>query len=189
MNETPLPESLENFLQAPPSLRPEADMQDLLLKQTSTFLHKPRSRLRWVVCLGVAASIILTMVTAYFAIRSGFVAPRPRKDLADRVVTPPPPKDEPKPQPAPDEPTPPAAAASVNPLDLEWTAFDEHNDQKRASLYFQAGDLYLEKQDDYESALRCYRQALTYCEAHELEFNPNDNWLVMALKRDHRKEK
>ena len=189
MNETPLPESLENFLQAPPSLRPEADMQDLLLKQTSTLLRKPRSRLRWLVGLCVAASIIVTMVSAYFAIRSVYVAPRPGKDLADRVVTPLPPKDEPKPQPAPEEPTPPADAATVNPLDLEWTAFDEGDDQKRAGLYFQAGNLYLEKQNDYESALRCYSQALNYCEAHELEFNPNDNWLVKALKRDHRKEK
>jgi len=189
MSEIPLPESLENFLQAPPSLPPEADMQDLLLKQTSTLLRKPRSRLRWLVGLCVAASIIVTMVSAYFAIRSVYVAPRPGKDLADRVVTPLPPKDEPKPQPAPEEPTPPADAATVNPLDLEWTAFDEGNDQKRVSLYFQAGDLYLEKQNDYESALRCYSQALTYCEAHELAFNPNDNWLVMALKRDHRKEK
>ena len=188
MSEIPLPESLENFLQAPPSLPPEADMQDLLLKQTSTLLRKPRSRLRWLVGLCVAASIIVTMVSAYFAIRSVYVAPRPGKDLADRVVTPLPPKDEPKPQPAPEEPTPPADAATVNPLDLEWTAFDEGNDQKRVSLYFQAGDLYLEKQNDYESALRCYSQALTYCEAHELAFNPNDNWLVMALKRDKRKD-
>jgi hypothetical protein len=189
MSETPLPESLENFLQAPPSLPPEADMQDLLLKQTSTFLRKPRSRLRWYVSLCVAASILVTLVSAYFAIRSGYVAPRPKKDLADRVVTPPPPNNEPKSQPAPEEPPPPAAAASVNPLDLEWTAFDEGDDQKRVSLYFQAGDLYLEKQNDYESALRCYSQALHYCQAPQLEFNPNDNWLVKALKRDHRKEK
>src|SRR5262249_51373641 len=139
--------------------------------------------------LGVAASIIVTIVTAYFAIRSGLVAPRPRIDLVDRVVTPPPPKDEPKPQPAPEEPTPPAAAATVNPLDLEWTAFDTADDQHTVSLYFRAGDLYLEKQNDYESALRCYSQALHYCQAPQLELNPNDNWLVMALKRDYRKEK
>ena len=167
-------------------------MQDLLLKQTSAHLRKPRSRLRWLVTLGVAASIILALVSAYFAIRSGYVAPAPKGNLADRPNIPPPPKEEPKPQPAPQQPHPsPLAGTSgseVNPLDLEWTAFDEGDDQKRVSLYFQAGDLYLNNLNDYESALRCYSQALHYCQAPQLEFNPNDNWLVMALKRDKRKD-
>ena len=39
-----------------------------------------------------------------------------------------------------------------------------------------------------DAALRCYGQALSYCEARELEFDPNDNWLIMALKNDRRKE-
>ena len=49
--------------------------------------------------------------------------------------------------------------------------------------------MYLERFDDMQSALRCYRQAIHYCDARDLEINPKDNWLVMALKRDQRKEK
>jgi hypothetical protein len=80
-------------------------------------------------------------------------------------------------------PTPP------QPRELEWTAFDAESDQQRVKLYFQAGDLYLTDHNDIDSALRCYRQALHYCDVQNVEFDPNDNWLVMALKRDYRKEK
>jgi hypothetical protein len=189
MSDVPLPEPLENFLQAPPSLPPEAAMQDSLLKLTSSMLCKPRWWRRRPLVAGIAASILVAIVSVYVALRTGNVEPLPKKDIVERGNERLPPKETPKPQPPPEEPKPPAALVQENPVELEWTAFDAADDQRRVSLYFQAGNIYLEKQDDYESALRCYSQALHYCQAPQLEFNPNDNWLVMALKRDHRKEK
>jgi hypothetical protein len=76
----------------------------------------------------------------------------------------------------------------ADPRQLEWSAFDAADDQERARLYFLAGDLYLDQHNDRESALRCYHQAINYSDARKLEITPTDNWLVMALKRDHRKE-
>jgi hypothetical protein len=189
MSENPLRDPLENFLQEPPSLPAESALRDSLLKQTSSMLCKPRWWRRRPLVAGIAACILVAIVSVYLALRTGNVEPLPKKDVVERGNQRLPPKETPKPQPPPEEPKPPAALVKVNPVELEWTAFDAADDQQRVSLYFQAGDLYLEKQNDYESALRCYSQALHYCEAHELVFNPNDNWLVMALKRDHRKEK
>jgi hypothetical protein len=189
MSDNPLPEPLENFLQAPPSLAPEPAIRDSLLKQSAAMLRQPRGWRHRLVGAGIAASILVAIAFAYFAVRLGNVGESPKKDLVERGNERPPLKETPKPQPPPEEPKPPAAVVQVNPVELEWTAFDAADDQQRVSLYFQAGDLYLEKQNDYESAVRCYSQALDYCKAHELAFNPNDNWLVMALKRDHRKEK
>jgi hypothetical protein len=189
MSDNPLPEPLENFLEAPPSLPVGAAMQDLLLEKTAALLPKPRWWRRRPVVAGIAASILVAIVSAYFAWRLGNVEPLPKNDVVERGNERLPLKETPKPQPSPEEQKPPAALVQVNPVELEWTAFDAADDQQRVRLYFQAGDLYLEKQNDYDSALRCYSQALHYCEARELDFNPNDNWLVMALKRDHRKEK
>jgi len=92
-------------------------------------------------------------------------------------------------KPPSETPGPIADISHVDPLQLEWRAFDAAEDQKKARLYFQAGDVYLERYKDFEAALRCYRQALQFTPARELDFDANDNWLVMALKRDYRKEK
>jgi len=127
----------------------------------------------------------MMLASAYFVARS-FKAEIPdQKPFVERKIEPLA-KEEPKPP--IDEPKPPIVAKAVQPRELEWTAFDAADDAERARLYYQAGDLYLEKHADYESAVRCYAQAIHYSEPHNLEFTPNDNWLVMALKRDHRKE-
>ena len=89
---------------------------------------------------------------------------------------------------APEQPKPPAIVVPPNPRELEWSAFDAGDDRQRVKLYFQAGDLYLDQAQDFESALRCYHQAIHYGDAQELDIAPTDNWLVMALKRDHQKE-
>jgi hypothetical protein len=183
MSDMPLPEPLENFLQAPPSLAPEAKLQEALLQKTRGMLRAPRSRASWPLAVAIAASIVVIVVSIFLA-RQPPRDPTPlRNDLVKRDVVPPPPKDVPKP-PAPKS----VAAVPASPRDLEWKAFDADTDAQRARLYFQAGDLYLAQLDDYESAVRCYSQALDYCAAPELAVNPDDNWLVMALKRDRRKD-
>ena len=184
MNEPPLPESLDKYLQAPPRLPVEADAQSALLQRTIAMLPRRRGWRRWPIVAGIAASIALALITAYRIYLGEQVELAPKQNLVER-----------KPAPLPEKPAepeeeskPPVAKRPMNALDLEWAAFDAPEDSDRVRLYFQAGDLYLERHKDYESALRCYAQAFHYCATRELEFNPNDNWLVMALKRDHRKE-
>jgi hypothetical protein len=60
---------------------------------------------------------------------------------------------------------------------------------ERAAQLRKAGDLYLEQANDYAAALRCYTQAFNSAGPQALEFSPDDNWLVMAIKNARRKEK
>ncbi len=77
-------------------------------------------------------------------------------------------------------PTPNDIDASLTALDLEWRAFDSKDN--RAALFFAAAKRYLDDRQDYESALRCYGQALDALPPEELQVRPEDDWLVMALK-------
>jgi len=174
MNESPLPGPLEEFLNHPPNLPLDAARRALILQQTSSELPKRRPS-RWPIALAVAAAIAFVFVYFFKP------APEIKNDFVEKKsVTP----DE-KPNPRKEV----LVEAPTHPRDLEWRAFDAADDPVRVKLYFQAGDLYLDRLDDVQSALRCYQQAIYFCEASDLEINPNDNWLVMALKRDHRKEK
>jgi hypothetical protein len=78
----------------------------------------------------------------------------------------------------------PAAAPSL--VELEWRAFDSRDN--RAALFFEVAQRYLEEQHDYESALRCYRQALDAAPKEGLAIRSDDNWFVMALKEARQKE-
>ena len=60
---------------------------------------------------------------------------------------------------------------------------------ERVARLRRAGDLYLQEEQDYASALRCYAQALDGADAQTLEISPDDTWLEMALKDARRKEK
>jgi hypothetical protein len=173
MSDAPLPDSLERFLQQPPGAPPSAELRELLLQQTSARLWKSRWR-RWPMVVSVAAAIMLALVSGYLGLRwngekrisgVGFV--------------------EVKPDP---EPPPVIADAPVTPFDLENMAFDTESDRQRVVWYFQAGNMYFEQNQDVESALRCYHQALAYCDARDLEIDVNDNYLVMGLKRERRRE-
>lgn len=181
MSEAPLPEPLEDFLQHPPSVPLDTNRRDALAQRTAALLPRPARR-RWPVVAAVAASIGLALVSAYVGYRLGKMGPTPELAIdhksgthVEKAKTPEPPK-------------PAVALAPVSPRELEWSAFDAQDDQERVRLYFQAGNLYLDKHNDHESALRCYHQAIRYSDAQELQIAPTDNWLVMALKRDHRKE-
>ncbi len=178
MNESPLPEALEDFLQHPPCVPVDVNRREELARRTSALLPRPAWR-RWPVTAAIAASIGIAIVSAYIGYRIG--NQQARQVIVERPNDPAPKKTQPEPKPA-------VAVVSADPRALEWSAFDAADDQERVRLYFQAGDLYFEKLRDHESALRCYHQAIHYSSARELEITPNDNWLVMALKRDHRKE-
>jgi hypothetical protein len=178
MNEPPLPEPLDDFLNHPPNLPADAEAREAILRMTANRLHKTG----WVhlpIWLGVAATIVIVVLSIIFARLSFSRAPAPPPEMVKQNKE------------ALDIPVPKAVAveAAVNPRDLEWRAFDAEDDSDRVRLYFQAGDLYLDRFDDIQSALRCYQQAIYHGDSNDLEVNSTDNWLVMALKRDHRKEK
>jgi hypothetical protein len=79
-----------------------------------------------------------------------------------------------------------AKQAEPSLVDLEWLAFDTR--EHRSALFFQVGHRYLTEQNDYDAALRCYRQALDAAPSEDLAIRPDDNWLVMALKEARQKE-
>jgi hypothetical protein len=182
MNDCPLPQPLDDFLQQPPSLLANTEQKETLFQQTARMLRQPRRR-RSTLPLAFAAGIVFALLFSYLMFRGIILGPgaathgqveRKSDSQSDRQ----------KPLPAPEV----QVQLPAQPRELEWSAFDAEDDQQRVRLYFQAGDLYLATQSDIDSALRCYCQGLSYCNDEQLEFNPNDSWLVMALKRDRRKE-
>jgi len=72
-------------------------------------------------------------------------------------------------------------------LDAEWIAFDSTD--RRSELYRKAGDRYAKDENDLQSALRCYSNALDDGTEQDLAISPDDNWLLMAIKDARQKEK
>jgi hypothetical protein len=175
MSDAPLPDPLERFLLQPPSSPSPVELREALLKQTSARLRKSRWG-RWSMAVSMAAAIMMVLVTGYLIRRLREIGREDRPVIVKRM-----------PEPAP-QPLPVVAAAPVHPLVLENNAFDAEDDRQRVRLYFQAGDMYFEQNQDVESALRCYHQALAYCDDRDLEVDVNDNFLVMRLKRERRRE-
>jgi hypothetical protein len=181
MSESPLPEPLDDFLLHPPVLPMDLQRKEELFQQTAPALGKRRGH--WpVLPIAVAAGVLFGVLLSYLLFPRA--APGPEATKQEQAQHPGNARQEPTPAPTP------AVRVQVQPRprDLEWKAFDASDDKERVRLYFRAGNLYLEMNEDFESALRCYSQALTYCDARELELKPDDNWLVMALKTDRRKE-
>src|SRR5262249_49084327 len=93
---------------------------------------------------------------------------------------------DPVPESAPQVPVP-AADAKLSALALEWQAVE--NPARRAELFRRAGDLYLGQENDLESAVRCYKNALNAGSEKDLEIGPQDTWLLISLKNARREEK
>jgi hypothetical protein len=183
MSDAPLPGPLEDFLQEPPPPPAAEPLRAAVLAQTIGVLRRRRQRRRVLIVGGAAAALVLAGLALHAGLRSGDDEPAPPASAADQPRLRPPPAPHPGPAQGPQNLGP----AAKTPLEQEWAAFDAEP-RARARLYFKTGDRYLNECQDIESALRCYRQALLLCEARDLAFDPNDNWLVMALKQDHRKE-
>ncbi len=131
----------------------------------------------------------IAMVASWLAF---FVAGAGAMQVWNRVVTAPdePPEHARAPAIAPEKerPSTPEAKGADNPLlpalAQEWQAFDAR--ENRPELYLQAGRRYLEENQDYASALRCYTRAL---DTGDLTVSAEDDWLLLALKIARRKEK
>jgi hypothetical protein len=171
------PDPLEHLLAAPHLPADRAALRQDLLDRTRRILRR-RRRLRplaWVVAL--AACYTGGLLTMRWVMMS-HPPPGPRPPPAMHV-----------PEPAPRPLTPPASIPQPRPsaLALEWAAFDHPGEQ--AVLYRQAGDRYLDEENDPEGALRCYRRALDTGSGEDLTISPQDSWLLMALKEARQKEK
>jgi hypothetical protein len=80
-----------------------------------------------------------------------------------------------------------AASAPVSPREQEWQALD--SPQQRPEAYREAGDRYVAEEGDYQSAVRCYREALDAGSERDLAIRQDDSWLLMVLKDARQKEK
>ena len=153
----------------PPALRQS------ILAQTTRALRRRRLVRRLAQAGALAACFLAGMGTMSLVSPApmGEKPPEPRiakaEKKADLAIAPPPVKAE--------------AAPSI--VDMEWRAFDSRDN--RAALFFDVAQRYFD-QSDFESALRCYRQAFDAAPREGLTIHPDDNWLVMALKEARQKE-
>jgi hypothetical protein len=178
----PAPDPVEQFLASLPVSAPDPAFRQELLRETLTTMRRQRWRRRAAVVGALAASFLAGTICMHFwPVRTPDVAQQeqasgpagPSKKTAPQIV-----------------PAPPEATVAPIPgggaLAMEWNAFDERD--QREKLYRQAGDLYVQENQDYEAALRCYAQALDSNANQDMTINADDNWLVMALKEARRKE-
>ncbi len=179
MNDDPLDDVL-----LPPMRESYVGLRDALRERTAGVVRRRRYRRRAIQVIAAAAAqgAIATAVVAWL-IASGTLAWRERDVPAPREKLVVENRDMPL------EVRPPRLenAAPLSAVALEWQAFDAAPEQQPA-LYFQAGQRYFDVHNDLESALRCYRQAFDSGSEELLTVSPTDNWLVMAIKIDCRKE-
>jgi hypothetical protein len=164
------PDPLDRLLAPPPLPAGAADLRQDLLGRTSRVLRR-RRRLR---TLAWAAALAACYGAGLWTVRR-LAAPAPRPGAPEVARQP----DAP--------PPPPAPAAPPSALAVEWRACDEGD--RQATLYREAGDRYLDEENDPRSALRCYGNALDAGTEQDLAIAPSDSWLLMAIKDARQKEK
>ena len=141
---------VEDYLQHPPSLSCDEALQQGLCDRTVSVVLKSRRVGHWPRVAGVAVCIVVVCVAVCDGTVAGaFTAGRPARGSAGAAGGPKPPREEPKPPPA-------VPQTPKQPRELEWTAFDTQDDAPAAGSpsIFQAGDLYLDKDNDLESAVQ-----------------------------------
>ena len=163
---------LEQFLGADFNGPPPAALQQEVLAKTTHVLRRRRivRRLAWAGAM--AACFVAGMLTMLLV--QG--APQQKVEIVD-----------PGPQAKKQEPEKKLPEPAVSLVELEWRAFDSRDN--RARLFLEVGHRYFEERQDFDSALRCYRQALDAAPMEELAVRPDDNWLIAALKEARQKEK
>ncbi len=85
------------------------------------------------------------------------------------------------------EPNSPTATRTAKALELDAEQTDDAI--TAAQFYRQAGDAYLNAEQDYANAARCYRMFLTRGGDGALSPEPGDSWLLTSLKNAAFKEK
>jgi hypothetical protein len=168
---TPGPDPLGSLLAPPEAPGDGSPLQEAVRRRTEAVLGRRRLWRRLRITVAVAAAYATGLATLFLLPGpSPTTTPQPDTARASAPRTPPPPAAEPTPA-----------------VVLEWRAFDSSENQ--AEQYRQAGKLYLQEENDPESALRCYSQALSAGGEQGLEVRPDDDWLLMVLKGARKKEK
>jgi len=165
---------LDDFLDRGFSCEANESLQVALRQQTTRVLHRQRQMRRLVIAGMAAACYAAGLATMWLlvprTVATTDLVPQ-HVVIVERIATPP----------HLEEKLPESAAIQ----EKEALAKPE----QRATLLRRAGDLYLEKEQDIAAALRCYTQAFAAVGPEALEFSPEDNWLVMAIKNARRKER
>jgi hypothetical protein len=168
-----MPDQLDAFLGGDFSCEVNETLQNTLRERTAGLVRR-RRRLRYLAYAALAAACYLAgLTTTWLLPAHSAVTGNPAAEVAVQVAT----KTEPvKIEPGPTRPALDKLQAIADPAE-------------RAEQLRKAGDLYLERFQDYATALRCYSAALDAGGTVALESSPEDNWLVSAIKRDRRREK
>lgn len=180
MSDHLLPQSdpLENWLAGQPALTPSETLEQAVLRRTQSVLR----RRRWLRRTGFAGALAACYVAGLSTMKY-LPSPQPTTTAviarADQESKPP--------VTLPREDAAPSKPPSTSPLALEWQAVDSR--EKRPDLYRQAGDRYLQEDNDVQSAVRCYRNMLDAAPEEAAAISVDDNWLLMALKDAKQKEK
>jgi hypothetical protein len=166
------PDPIEAMLR-PPSPSDNEALRQAVYTQTRRVLRRRRLLRQF----AYAASLLLSFTVGAGTMRMISPQPVPVTDL---------------PHPSASEaelqlPKNPPLSSDDTPLDAEWVAFDSID--HRSELYRQAGDRYIKDENDLQSALRCYSNALDNGSEQDLAISPDDNWLLMAIKDARQKEK
>jgi hypothetical protein len=165
------PDPLDAML-APPQIPADAETRrQELFAQTNRLLRRRRHLRRFAHAAALAGSFAAGMLVMWAtAARLTPETPIPHAN-----------KGEPQP---PDNPQPPTQEPA---LVQEWRAFDR--DDHRSEPYRQAGDRYLEDENDVLSALRCYTNSLNNGTEKDLVVSTEDTFLLMAIKNARKKER
>jgi hypothetical protein len=165
------PDPLEGMLRAPSPTDNDALRQEVYTR-TRLLLHRRR---RWRQ-FAYAAALLISFAVGAGVMQMILPARSDRKETTQPVAS----KTEPQIRDAP----PPWSDDSA--LTREWLAFDSEN--QRGELYRQAGDRYITEENDPQSALRCYTNALDNGTEQDLAISSTDSWLLMAIKDARQKE-
>jgi hypothetical protein len=170
-----MPNPLDDFLDRDFTCESNDTLRDAIRQQTTRVL-RGRRRIRRLGFIGSAAACyLLGLATMWFFVpRSAATNELPAAPvtIADNTRTPSPPEEK-----LPESP-------ELCELDAQTAPPAE-----RAIRFRKAGDLYLAQANDYASALRCYREAFDGGGDQALQFSPEDNWLVVAIKKARLMEK
>jgi hypothetical protein len=176
----PGPDRLDELLMATPPPQHTQQWRQTLLGQTTRVLRRRRrwKRLGFIAALAAcyaagALTVWLMMKPAPVEDSPPLVVSRPQDAIPERA-----------PKPPPDD-LPRAQDADLSARALEWQAVE--SEDKRAELFRRAGDRYLNDENDPESALRCYKNALNA--GADTKVSPDDNWLLASIKNARQKEK
>jgi hypothetical protein len=166
------PDPLEALLRASSPVDNET-LRQAVYAQTQRVLHR-RRRIRQ---FAYAASLLLSFAVGAGVMRMSSPGPTPLTDTPSPSAS----------MAEAQSPASPTQLADDSALEREWLAFDSEN--HRSELYRRAGDRYIKDENDLQSALRCYSNALDSGTEQDLAISPDDNWLLMAIKDARQKEK